>query len=616
MYSPYRGTRIRFGLDFFPKGFSQTELAENYYHLIADRAKELLLYESASFEEIDAEYNPGEILTVDIFEAITVKTFARTQQKMEALQKVFNKYLAESGTTALTPIVGQPKTSGMFASVTVQIPLSDGQVISIIFHSPEGDKKKITATDEIIAYRWLLNKRDITQVVSPEEGQDVSLETLGQRVSQLVAKNSAKFQAQQKGVAEQKVKMAELQTTVQEREKANQDLMAALKDNQDRGDQLEIEISNAIGLLAKVKEHNQGLEDRLAQLKAQQAAAKGREGGTKAGDTSAGEGDIGGTPTQDDFQIKQTNFQNELISRGFTYNETNRFYEAKGVDKDGKPKGLTIIDGMVQGKKAFYLAVNYTGDSGAVDEKDFTCKGINGVDAMVKKALKFIDDYFLSTLMTKGTDPQPEPTPTPEPETPTKPLAEMNTDELLKAIAAGFTPERSGANPDLDKAYQLLGTQVVPGIRLQDALDAGKVYQMFSKGEMSQEEWDAYVADLKASNKVAGAEPEPPAPSEEPQAPDEPEQPAAVEEPQVTPEPEVTPPPEPQPQEPTPTEPPSIAVLNDILAGKYDTDTTKAGDLIDQAIDELEAAGLLEQYDALLNQAADHLSGLLRKKAA
>jgi hypothetical protein len=613
MYSPYRGTRIRLGLDFFPKGFSQTELAEHYYHLIADRGKELLLYESASLEEIDAEYNPGELLTVDIFEAITVKTFARTQQKMEALQKVFNKHLADSGITALTPIVGQPKTSGMFASVTVQIPLSDGQVISIIFHSPEGDKKKITAGDEIIAYRWLLNKRDITHVVSPEEGRDVSLESLGQRVSQLVGKNSAEFQARQKGVTEQKARMAELQTTVQEREKANQDLMAQLKDSQDRGDQLDIEIANATGLLAKVKEFNQGLEDRISQLKAQQAANKGKAGvGTEASGEATTEG--GETSAQNDFQTKQTDFQNELLKREFTFNESNKFYEAKGTGQDGKPKGLTVIEGITQGKKGFYLAVNYISDTGATEEKDFTCKGINGVDAMVKKALKFIDDYFLSTLMTKGTDPQPEPTPTPEPETPTKPLAEMNTDELLQAIAAGFTPERSGANPDLDKAYQLLGTQVVPGIRLQDALDAGKVYQMFSKGEMSQEEWDAYVADLKASNKVAGAEPEPPAPSEEPQAPDEPEQPAAVEEPQVTPEPEAAPQPEPEIQEPT--EPLAIATLNDILAGKYDADTIKVGDMLDQAAEDLEGAGLFDQYEALLNQAADYLTDLLRKKAA
>lgn len=82
---------------------------------------------------------------------------------MAAVVRTLNKHLSESEIKALPPIVGKPRKTGGFAYVTVQLPFSDGQVVSVIFHSPEGDRKRITEQDRIIAFRWLLNKRDITQ---------------------------------------------------------------------------------------------------------------------------------------------------------------------------------------------------------------------------------------------------------------------------------------------------------------------------------------------------------------------------------------------------------------------------------------------------------------------
>jgi hypothetical protein len=64
------------------------------------------------------------------------------------------------------------------------------------------------------------------------------------------------------------------------------------------------------------------------------------------------------------------------------------------------------------------------------------------------------------------------------------------------------------------------------------------------------------------------------------------------------------------------TESPAVSVLNDILAGKYDGDSGKLGDALDKAAADLEAEGKAQEFDSLLNSAADHLTELLKKEAA
>jgi hypothetical protein len=155
------GVRIQMGLNLVPtEGFTAQELTDKYYSLIADREQENLICESPTFEEIDSLYNPGEM----ILEAIIVKAFAQTPKRMAALARALNRHMEDDGISVLEPVIGRPKKSGMFSTVTVELPLSDGQKIFIVFHSPDNDAKKITASDEIIAFRWILNKRDITRL--------------------------------------------------------------------------------------------------------------------------------------------------------------------------------------------------------------------------------------------------------------------------------------------------------------------------------------------------------------------------------------------------------------------------------------------------------------------
>ena len=89
--------------------------------------------------------------------------------------------------------VSEPFTQRGSAQVAVIFSLSDGQTITVFFHNPDTTPKRIKATDEMVSWRWLLNKKDVTIVVAAEHGQDVKVQDVARRVMKLAQKNSTAF---------------------------------------------------------------------------------------------------------------------------------------------------------------------------------------------------------------------------------------------------------------------------------------------------------------------------------------------------------------------------------------------------------------------------------------
>ena len=79
------------------------------------------------------------------------------------------------------------------ANVAVVYELSDGQTVSIDFHNPDATPNKLAPGDDVISYKWLLNKKDITIVVAPERGQDLNIREVARRILKLAEKNSPAF---------------------------------------------------------------------------------------------------------------------------------------------------------------------------------------------------------------------------------------------------------------------------------------------------------------------------------------------------------------------------------------------------------------------------------------
>ncbi|MCQ6311673.1 hypothetical protein ACIEGK_27830 [Citrobacter freundii] len=215
---------------------------------------EHFMLESLSLEEFTSTYFydvpmlPEEDL---MLEAIT-STRSRLAATMRAFVRALNQSLNGTGITAGNDSAGEVedgtksigganigrarKVQGI-AVMPAQIPLSDGQSITLIFHSPSGNVGTITTTDTLVAFRFLLNKRDVTNVVSPANGRDISLKQVTMALSNLIERNTAKFQKAQARQAEVKSEIANLQ---EQGDKLEQQQLALVES----GDEIKAGLSN------------------------------------------------------------------------------------------------------------------------------------------------------------------------------------------------------------------------------------------------------------------------------------------------------------------------------------------------------------------------------------
>ena len=88
--------------------------------------------------------------------------------------------------------VSKPLTKGGVANVVAWFEMDDGQAVGVFFIiliKPQ----KLDPTDEMISYKWVLNKKDITIVVAPENGKDLVIRTVAKRIMKLVDANHDRF---------------------------------------------------------------------------------------------------------------------------------------------------------------------------------------------------------------------------------------------------------------------------------------------------------------------------------------------------------------------------------------------------------------------------------------
>lgn len=209
LFPAIHGYRVNPGIE-LSKGWTPDELKNVMYGLASDPADRALLLESCSGSEADALLNPGTM----ILEAVTAQ-YNRLPRTMAALSRVLGRYLGNGLTIEGEPFIGPDRKNALFAYKVVTFNISDGQTVSVLFHSPDSDPKRFQPEETLIAYRWMLNKRDITASVAPERGRDITLELMARRMAQLIESNSAKFQEQ---AAARDARIAELEQATARRD--------------------------------------------------------------------------------------------------------------------------------------------------------------------------------------------------------------------------------------------------------------------------------------------------------------------------------------------------------------------------------------------------------------
>ncbi|HFV6009071.1 TPA: hypothetical protein ACH9VW_004006, partial [Escherichia coli] len=145
------------------------------------------------------------------------------------------------------------------------IPLSDGQTISILFHSPTAENR-ITNSDTLVAFQFLLNKKDVTHTVAPMSGRDMTLAQVTMKLANLAEKNSAKFQRAQKKKKALVDEITQLQADSDQKEDAMSDLADQVAAVEGQKADLEQKINAVASEADSLYEENERLQTEIDQL--------------------------------------------------------------------------------------------------------------------------------------------------------------------------------------------------------------------------------------------------------------------------------------------------------------------------------------------------------------
>ncbi|MDE9437077.1 hypothetical protein KKI95_14355 [Xenorhabdus bovienii] len=297
-YSVKNAIRVIDKIDFM----LSTPTDAQFNDLFKDSGADLML-ENVSLDEVEHSYLGHECVSSDtaMFESITT-TRMRLSQTMRAFIRKLNQGLSGTGILSGTndtgntdsgmpsiggAEIGRVRRVGNIPVMVAKIPLSDGQSVSIIFHSPTSDNGRIQNDDVLTAFRFLLNKRDVSHVVAPINGRDISLPQVCQSLSNLIERNSSKFQRQAANAVKIKTDIdAELERAdALERQKVA--LIEMGDQLQQRADEKKNELSKLQTRLKRQVEINDKLRSQLEKFKNQQENKQisGKENTTNTNDT-------------------------------------------------------------------------------------------------------------------------------------------------------------------------------------------------------------------------------------------------------------------------------------------------------------------------------------------
>ena len=150
-------------------------------------ASDHLLLDAVTVDDV-VEDSDGET----VLDAIVVP-LNRLERKLGQMQVIMRAAGKDVKPVALqiTPPFKQKGTT----NVAGIIEMSDGQSVTIYFHNPDATPNRLTPDDEMVSWKWMLNKKDVTIVVAPERGQELNPREVARRVMRMVEANSARFQA-------------------------------------------------------------------------------------------------------------------------------------------------------------------------------------------------------------------------------------------------------------------------------------------------------------------------------------------------------------------------------------------------------------------------------------
>ena len=156
------------------------------YSLRSEDAVAGLLLDAVTMGDIMSD---PDVTAIPMLDALVVEV-SKLTIKMNLLQKVMN---GVGSLSVPSYQISDPVKARGVLQVAVLFELSDGQTITVWFHNPDSTPSKLMPLDELISWKWMLNKKDITIVVAPERGKDLQVREVARRIMKLAERNGPAF---------------------------------------------------------------------------------------------------------------------------------------------------------------------------------------------------------------------------------------------------------------------------------------------------------------------------------------------------------------------------------------------------------------------------------------
>lgn len=137
---------------------------------------------------------------------IKVKQLEPIMQKLaQALKATDNEEFFVKSVTQIEPFKRQN-----VVNVGAIFEMSDTQTITVLFNNPDTTPSKLTDTDVLTSWKWILNKRDVTAILQPRAVDARKYPQIASRMHQLLAKNHDRFKRAQALKNKDELLLAEL----------------------------------------------------------------------------------------------------------------------------------------------------------------------------------------------------------------------------------------------------------------------------------------------------------------------------------------------------------------------------------------------------------------------
>lgn len=224
--------------------------AQELYNVRENDFNGLLLDSITAHDIINDDDNEAGII---VFDALIIEN-----QLFERKANVF-QHLMKGKSHAVDVVsyqVTEPFKRNGTLNRAIIFELDDGQTVSVYLHNPDVTDKTVQPTDNFVSYKWMLNKRDITILVAPEKGSDISPREVTTRIMKLAGKNSEAFK---KANANRAAKLSEIKDLTAQVEAKEAELAQLQKELSYREHMTDAEKAEQTARLAGVSVNDEGV---------------------------------------------------------------------------------------------------------------------------------------------------------------------------------------------------------------------------------------------------------------------------------------------------------------------------------------------------------------------